>query len=325
MSKENQWKIMKKNHLTERFHTVRGFDLNLLTMFEAVFIHGSVTKAADILGITPSAVSQALGRLRDHFYDPLFVRQGKILIPTTTAISIHDKMAAPYDNLLSHFQEIEKPLANRNLVINSPQYISISILPVLIKITEAMSPGCKLTQTIGENSHEMIEELLTYRKADIVFDFSPHHHISRNSQLLYEEDLVLICAKTHPRINEQVAGGTVSIDAISNEHFTLASNETQERIIITEKIEKILGITRKIRYVVGSVTAVFPVVEASETLAVIPRAAYEQYKNTYNVRIINTDMVLPKASFYMIYNKSSLINKFFASLISNIENIYPKA
>ena len=70
---------MKLNHNTERLHAIKGFDLNLLTMFESVYIHGSITKAAGILGLTPSAVSQAIGRLRDHFSDPLFVRQEKTL------------------------------------------------------------------------------------------------------------------------------------------------------------------------------------------------------------------------------------------------------
>ena len=44
---------MKLNHNTERLHAIKGFDLNLLTMFESVYIHGSITKAAGILGLPP--------------------------------------------------------------------------------------------------------------------------------------------------------------------------------------------------------------------------------------------------------------------------------
>ncbi|WP_235611729.1 LysR family transcriptional regulator [Hafnia alvei] len=44
--------------------SLRKFDLNLLTVFEAVYFYKSVSKAADILGMTSPAVSQSIQRLR---------------------------------------------------------------------------------------------------------------------------------------------------------------------------------------------------------------------------------------------------------------------
>ena len=51
-------------------------DLNLFVVLRAVYDHGSITKAANALHITQPAVSHALGRLRDKFDDPLFIRHG---------------------------------------------------------------------------------------------------------------------------------------------------------------------------------------------------------------------------------------------------------
>lgn len=56
---------------------LRDYDLNLLTVFDSVMKLGSVSKAADKLGMTSAAVSQNLSRLREQVGDPLFIRQGR--------------------------------------------------------------------------------------------------------------------------------------------------------------------------------------------------------------------------------------------------------
>src|SRR3546814_17857935 len=63
-------------------------DLNLLRVFDTLFELGNVTKAGARLGLTQSAVSHALGRLRQSIGDPLFVRAPGGLQPTARAIEI---------------------------------------------------------------------------------------------------------------------------------------------------------------------------------------------------------------------------------------------
>lgn len=64
------------------------FDLNLIKVFLAIWDAGSLTLAAERLGLTQPAVSHALKRLRDEFGDPLFVRSGKAMEPTQTAMAL---------------------------------------------------------------------------------------------------------------------------------------------------------------------------------------------------------------------------------------------
>ncbi len=51
-------------------YDLKKFDLNLLVIFECIYQHLSISKAAESLYITPSAVSQSLQRLRAQFTDP---------------------------------------------------------------------------------------------------------------------------------------------------------------------------------------------------------------------------------------------------------------
>jgi DNA-binding transcriptional LysR family regulator len=60
-------------------------DLNLFTVFEAIYTEGGVTGASRKLNLTQPAISHALGRLRDIFGDPLFVRQGHRMVSTPLA------------------------------------------------------------------------------------------------------------------------------------------------------------------------------------------------------------------------------------------------
>ena len=52
---------------------ISDFDLNLFVILNAIYTEGSLTKAAEVVGITQPAVSNALARLRDRFDDELFV------------------------------------------------------------------------------------------------------------------------------------------------------------------------------------------------------------------------------------------------------------
>src|SRR3954464_9587528 len=64
---------------------VKHLDLNLLTIFDALLREQSVTRAADALGVTQSAMSHALNRLRAFFDDPLFVKAPEGMVPTRKA------------------------------------------------------------------------------------------------------------------------------------------------------------------------------------------------------------------------------------------------
>ena len=63
------------------FRTLRNIDLNLLTIFEAVYVHKGIVNAAKILNLTPSAISQSIQKLRAIFPDPLFIRKGQGVTP----------------------------------------------------------------------------------------------------------------------------------------------------------------------------------------------------------------------------------------------------
>ena len=65
--------------------TLGRLDLNLFRVFEVVYRERNLTRAADVLHLSQSAVSHALARLREQIGDPLFVRHGRGVAPTPLA------------------------------------------------------------------------------------------------------------------------------------------------------------------------------------------------------------------------------------------------
>lgn len=67
---------------------LREIDANLLVTLDALLVDASVTRAAERLGRSASAISHALAKLREIFADELFVRAGQRLVPTAKALEL---------------------------------------------------------------------------------------------------------------------------------------------------------------------------------------------------------------------------------------------
>ena len=107
-------------------------DLNLLRVLDAVLREGSTTKAGERLGLTQSAVSNALNRLRGALNDPLFVRQGNQLVPTDFAASIEDGLRqelARLEGLLSPAVEFDPLQAKGTFKIAASDFFAELLMP----------------------------------------------------------------------------------------------------------------------------------------------------------------------------------------------------
>ncbi len=69
-------------------------DLNLLVALDVLLAEGSVAGAARRLGLSPSAMSRTLARLRESTGDPLLVRAGRALVVTPRAKELRERVAA---------------------------------------------------------------------------------------------------------------------------------------------------------------------------------------------------------------------------------------
>ncbi|WP_413616277.1 LysR substrate-binding domain-containing protein [Halomonas cupida] len=126
------------------------YDLNLFPAFMALMEERSVTRAADRLGITQPALSNALNRLRETFRDPLFIRQRYGIAPTEFAESIAPTIATAlrqFDDLVLTQQEFHPEKADRLFTIAPNSYVEIVLMPLLVARLREEAPGTRLRMT----------------------------------------------------------------------------------------------------------------------------------------------------------------------------------
>jgi DNA-binding transcriptional LysR family regulator len=122
-------------------------DLNLVGVFVAVYETRSLTAAAARLYVTQPAVSQALGRLRREFDDPLFVREGRTMEPTPLAASIFPgfrEAVSAIDRTVDGVHRFDPSRSHKHFRIALSELGEIGWMPAILRAVRAEAPGMSI-------------------------------------------------------------------------------------------------------------------------------------------------------------------------------------
>jgi DNA-binding transcriptional LysR family regulator len=150
------------------FMHINDLDLNLLIVMDAMLRERNVSKAAERIGLTQSAMSHALNRLRQYFDDPLFIKTGQAMEPTPKAIALQaavvDVMGAVRQRILSeaHF---DPATAKREFTLCVTDMGEIVFVPVILALIRQLAPRCTIRTM--QVPAEQIEGLLANGEADL--------------------------------------------------------------------------------------------------------------------------------------------------------------
>ncbi|MFH7827050.1 DNA-binding transcriptional repressor CitR [Kluyvera chengduensis] len=293
-------------------YNLKRFDLNLLVIFECIYQNLSISKAAETLFITPSAVSQSLQRLRVQLNDPLFVRSGKGITPTTVAINLHHHLEQNLNSIEETINITGKTELKRRFVVYGPQFHAIPELTQFINILFE-DPNMEVVYNDTASETDQIEDLLNYRKADVVFTLEKCESRSLACTPFSECEVLLICRKDHPRL-----GDTASTDEILQERFAvLQSREHQVKEYLKMYSSARLA-ERDIAFSSSSLMSVFNAIHHSDLVGIAPKYIFESLKDTLQLKQITTPTTMPKFNLYMVYSRSSLSSPFFQEIINRI-------
>lgn len=294
-------------------YDLKKFDLNLLVIFECIYQHLSISKAAETLYITPSAVSQSLQRLRTQLNDPLFIRAGKGITPTTMGINLHHHLENNLNSLEQTINIMHETEIRKRFIIYGPQLlISESIMDLIKKVRQ--NTNIEIEHHDILTSKESAEDLLAYRKADLVISLYPVNNRSVICKPFNPVDCILVCSKDHPRINEKS-----SLEDILEEQFTLFLHDdpgVKEYQLHPENIIK----GRKIGFRSQSLIAIANVISSTDIIGFIPRVIFDFYQPLLQFKRINYPFAIPPVQLYYLYNRSSMNNKMFSEMISRMNN-----
>lgn len=122
-------------------------DLNLFRVLDAIYVHGGISAAARALHLTQPAVTHALNRLRAHFDDPLFVRQGNRVVPTERTRSVIADVQRHLNGLqgAARAQAAFDPATlDLNVTVGCRDVLESIALPALVAALAHEAPGLRL-------------------------------------------------------------------------------------------------------------------------------------------------------------------------------------
>src|SRR3954469_25403706 len=131
-------------------------DLNLLVVLDAICTEGGITAAAKKLHLTQPALSHALGRLRDVFADPLFVRHGQKLAPTPLARSLVDPLHRSLHGLettLNQLKRFEPTTSTRHFTLGLRDILEAIVLPPVLARATRSAPHVEGGGAPGDRRH----------------------------------------------------------------------------------------------------------------------------------------------------------------------------
>jgi DNA-binding transcriptional LysR family regulator len=175
---------------------INTLDLNLFLVFQAIYNTRSVTLAGERLGLTQSAVSNALKRTRERFKDPLFVRTVDGMVPTPLA----ERLIGPVEEGLSHLTQaidhgrtFDPATSKRTFRIAINDIGQLVMMPRLLAEARSIAPGIRF-ETVDASMSEARQRML-HGQVDLAMGSWNPMGPSFYQQRLFDETFVVLVAK----------------------------------------------------------------------------------------------------------------------------------
>src|SRR5690606_14115377 len=176
---------------------ISSIDLNLLRVFDALYEERNVTRVGVRLGLSQSAVSHALNRLRGLLDDELFVRGAKGMSPTARARElgprVHLALRQIQDALMP--SAFDPAVSERRFVVAASAYASAMLLPALMARMAEEAPKAGLTVTEGASD---LLELMETQRADFAIGPVAAAPLRLACDQFMEESLAWVVRVDHP-------------------------------------------------------------------------------------------------------------------------------
>lgn len=244
---------------------LRDLDLNLLVVFHQLLVDRRVSIAAENLGLTQPAVSNALKRLRSALQDDLFVRTYQGMQPTPYAAQLAEPVALAIHTLreaLSRQDSFDPQGSERTFTIAMTDIGEIYFTPRLMDALARLAPRCVVSTV--RNTAETLSEGLQNGTVDLAVGLLPHLQAGFFQRRLFHHRYVCLCRKDHPVTREPLtlerfcAYGHVRVIAANTGHGEVDVHMARA------------GIQRDIRLEVPHFVAVGHILQRTDLLATVP-------------------------------------------------------
>lgn len=272
---------------------LRRVDLNLLAVFDVVYRERNLTRAARLLSLSQSAVSHALARLRQRLDDPLFLRQGRGVVPTPRA----EQLAPGVQAALSQLDEALRPGARfdpardlRRVTLALPDELEPIVLPVLARQVREAAPQAVLASVRLDRAGLRAD--LAAGRIDLCVDVARATEPDVMHRPWRQHQLCVVSARARRLGLRQY---------LVAEHVAVSSRRTGPTM--EEFLLGRLGLERRVVLRCQNYEAACRVVAESELLLTLPRAHAELLRPVLGIRILPLPVELPPVDLHLYWHR----------------------
>ncbi|WP_047042670.1 LysR family transcriptional regulator [Vibrio mexicanus] len=239
-------------------------NLNLLRSLHVLLEECHVSRTADRLNITQSAVSRQLAQLRELCNDPLLVRDGNRLVPTPHALAMQDKLRdllGEFDDLISN-QPFDPKTCKQEFVISSSDYVAQYIIPEVVSQVVTQAPNIDITYRLWQPDFLARFNDSGIHLASTMLPTKPENV---SSVKIGEDRSVCLMSKGHP-LNHFEALSSEQIAAAS--HLKVTGGGDKDSMV--DLSLKQLGFQRRIGVKVPFFSAAVNVLKGTDYVMIVP-------------------------------------------------------
>lgn len=292
---------------------LRDIDLNLLVIFNELLNTGRVQATADRVGLTQSAVSNALARLRSLLGDELFIRTPTGMQPTAYAQELGEPVAYALASIHGALNQVRRfdPLQSRKrFTIAMTDIGEIHFLPELMEQAGRLAPHVSIS-TVRNLSLDLAKEMET-GGIDLAFGHLPHLQTGFLQRQLFPQNYVCLF-RQDSRFNKD----SLSLkDFMEAEHIGIAAEGTGHAMI-NDLFAK-MGIERKIKLYVPHFIVVGHILAATDMIATVPQILAMRLCEPFGLSWKPHPVKLPEISVGLFWHAKvhrSLENRWLRDLI----------
>lgn len=248
-------------------------DFNLLVVLDALLSENSVLRAADALGLSPSALSRSLARLRLMTGDLLLVRAGRDLVPTPRAIELRARVRAVVEEahaVLCPAEDLDLRTLKRTFAIRANDgFVDTFAAQLLAQLTTS-APHARLRFAPKHDKHV---DALRSGELDLEVGVIGHSGPELRVQSLFRDRFIGVVRADHA-----LAQGEITPQRYVSFGHISVSRRGQAHGAIDEQLAG-LGLERPVVTVVSSFPAALSLARDSDLIANVPERQTEKSRD----------------------------------------------
>jgi DNA-binding transcriptional LysR family regulator len=271
-------------------------DLNLLFAFDVLMEEKSVTKAAQRLCVSQSAMSHTLRRLRGLLDDPVLVSSLGGMRPTPRALELIDPVRqalALLDRTISPPAIFDPGVNDTCFALGSTDYVEYVILPPLIKRLAKIAPNIRIQ--LKRFMPDEVEECLEKGMLDLVIRLQQHCSKRLQAHKLLQEMPVVLVRVNHPDV-----GDFMTPDLYCTlRHVVIDSFEMSSRV---QQIWQDHGIERTVALRSPNFLSAPLILAESDMIATLPLKIARMFTRGGRLKIVPFPLLVSEFNLEMVWH-----------------------